>query len=489
MTTRPNVLIILTDQLRSDCLGFAGNPDVLTPAIDGLVADGVNYPDAFCTAPLCTPSRYSLLTGLYPSEHGVHANRETLDEAVPTLPDLLKAVGYGTSAVGKMHLTPTYAQTGFDRMTLAEQDGDGRLNDDYHRELFAAGLMDGNDVIDQRPEYRDRANEHYWKSFGAAVSDVPEAWHSSTWIADKAIAEMDAEWSTGPQLMYLSFVKPHHPFDPPAPWDRMYRPQDLTVLPGWTESIPKRDSREDGHFPYDELSEITLREVMALYYGSISHLDAQIARVVMKLRELDAYDNTLILFTSDHGEYLGFHHMLLKHGDMYDPLVRVPLVVKYPDGLEAGTTDRRLASGVDVVPTVLHHATADRAAVALLPGEVLSDRAWSRSTVTTESATSGVMIRSDSQKMLVQGAQSIVFDLLSDPLELQPLSGEHADRELVVAAQQAAHRSPGEQSRSRRSMRDSTPQGVAATERMIAAGMSEHPWLVEPDKARSAPKA
>lgn len=416
--TGTNVLVVLADQFRADCLGVAGHPDVETPVLDGLAGDGTYFPESFCTAPLCTPSRYSLLTGLPPHRHGVHGNNQTLAAGLPTLPELARPAGVRSTAVGKMHLTPTYLDVGFETMLLAEQNGDGPLVDDYHGDLVAAGLVDGNDLIDQRQEYRSRANQRYWTSYGAAPSDLPKEWHSTTWIADRAIGELDERWTAGGQLMYLSFVKPHHPFDPPRPWDERYDPARLTILPGWMPDVSDFDLPH-GYFDNAALTEDSLRQAMAFYYATITHLDFHLGRVLARLRELRAYDNTLIVFTSDHGEYLGFHHMLLKSGPMYEPLVRVPLIVKQPGrGGAAGIVDRRLTSGIDVVPTAL---AALGLAAGDLPGHDLGDPAWDRPAVVAEPESEGLMVRTGRHKVLERpGRRPVLFDLEADPLELDP---------------------------------------------------------------------
>jgi arylsulfatase A-like enzyme len=180
---RPNVLILHVDQLRFDCLGVYGNPDVKTPNIDRLAADGVRYTNSFCAFPVCTPSRYSLLSGRYVHEHAGWDNRSTLAPQIATFPRLFRAAGYHTKAVGKMHFTPTYLDVGFEALLLAEQDGPGRWDDDYHRYLMQRGLVDRNDLEDQRAEYRRHAPPEYWDKLGALVSNLPEAHHSTTWIS------------------------------------------------------------------------------------------------------------------------------------------------------------------------------------------------------------------------------------------------------------------------------------------------------------------
>ncbi|OHB64157.1 MAG: hypothetical protein A2Y76_04120 [Planctomycetes bacterium RBG_13_60_9] len=140
-----------------------------------------------------------------------------------TFPRILRTAGYRTKAVGKMHFTPTYLDVGFDELLLAEQDGPGRWDDDYHRYLMHQGLVDHNDLEDQLVnEYRKSARKEYWDACGAVVSNLPEEHHSTTWIANQAMEALRSWDNRSRQLLMVGFIKPHHPFDPPAPWHQMY---------------------------------------------------------------------------------------------------------------------------------------------------------------------------------------------------------------------------------------------------------------------------
>jgi arylsulfatase len=420
---RPNVLILHVDQLRFDCLGACGNPDVKTPNIDRLAADGVRYTNSFCSFPVCTPSRYSLLSGRYVHDHAGWDNRSTLAPEIATFPRIFRAAGYSTKAVGKMHFTPTYLDVGFDELLLAEQDGPGRWDDDYHRYLMRLGLVDRNDLEDQVAEYRRRAPQEYWDRVGAIVSNLPEAYHSTTWIADRAV-EAVRSWDSGKRhLLMVGFIKPHHPFDPPAPWHTMYDPQKLTILPGWTEKTPEHDLRfSRGYFPNDELTESSLRRAMAYYYATISQIDHHVGRLTALLKERGLYDGTLIVFTADHGEYLGYHHMLLKGNHMYDPLVKVPLVIKWPGQRRAGQVSERLVSNIDLAPTLCRAAGLTPSAE--MPGEDLGADLPGREIVFCEYGPNHAMARTRSQKLILNvkaPQQSLLFDLQADPLEMRNL--------------------------------------------------------------------
>ncbi|MFW6124970.1 MAG: sulfatase [Pirellulales bacterium] len=417
----PPVLIIYGDQHRFDCLGCMGNPDVRTPHLDALAGDGVLFRNSFCTWPVCTPSRYSLLTGQYVRQHRGRSNRATLLPGTATFADMLRQAGYRTKAVGKMHFTPAYLDVGFSELELAEQNGRGRFVDDYHRYLRERGLVDAVDLVDQERPYRDHAPEEYWETFGAGVSNLPEEHHSTTWIGNRAVETLET-WEPGrPNLLMVGLIKPHHPFDPPAPWHTMYDPAELTVLPGWTDEPLPRDLFRRGYFDNRTLTRPALQRVMAYYYATISQLDAQVGRMIDVLKRKGLYDKALIIYTADHGEYLGYHHLLLKGNHMYDPVVKVPLVVKFPGNRHAGAVRDALVSSIDVTATVLD-------AVALEPAPEMRGRPLQpvaagdgpgRQRVFAEDARF-FMVRTAARKLLWshQPGQSLLFDLERDPLEM-----------------------------------------------------------------------
>lgn len=420
---RPNILVIHADQHRADCLGLAGHPDLRTPNLDALGADGVHYPNSYCCYPICTPSRYSLLSGLHVRQHLGWSNVSTLPAGLPTFPRLLRAAGYRTAAVGKMHFTPTYLDVGFTEMELAEQCGDGRYDDDYHRYLREQGLLDGIDLMDQEPaDIRPDAPAAYWESCGAMVSDLPEEHHSTTWIADRAVERIE-RWEGGGNLLMVGFIKPHHPFDPPAPWADMYGPDRLHLPPDYRERIP-RLLRDYGYhyFDYDAITEPRLRRIMAMYYATISQIDHHVGRLVDRLRRQGLYDNTLILYTSDHGDFMGHHGIFLKGNYMHEALVKVPLIVKYPGSAAAGTVSAGLVSNVDVAPMLVAAGGAE--VPEHWPGNDFRRHPEGRDTVVAE-AGSGTeyMIRRGRGKLIrcrpgTRGVDQF-YDLNRDPREFE----------------------------------------------------------------------
>lgn len=436
---QPNVLVIHTDQHRFDCLGATGNPDVRTPHIDRIAGDGTRFDHHFCAYPVCTPSRYSLLSGRYVHEHRGWDNHCTLAPGTPTFATQLREAGYHTKAVGKMHFTPAYLDVGFDEMILSEQDGDGRWDDDYHRHLREHGLVDRNDLEDQRFEYRRNAPPEYREWFGALPSNLPREFHTTQWVGDRA-AETLETWEGGGHLLMAAFVKPHHPFDPPADLVDLYDPDKLTLLPGWTpECLPRDLELHKGYFPHEKLNEAALRRVMAYYYATIEHIDEQVGRMLDILARKNLYDDTLIVFTSDHGEYLGFHHLLLKGNHMYDPLMRVPLLVKRPGERGRGAVSDALTSNVDVASAMLDAVglEAPKGMHARGPGAE-----GGRDLVFAEGrGGKHVMVRSRAHKLILgeDGEPLLFFDLEQDPFELTDRAGDPDCRDRVAEMRAAAH--------------------------------------------------
>ena len=435
---QPNILLIHADQHRFDCLGAYGNPDIETPNIDELARDGVRYENSFCPYPVCTPSRYSLLNSQYVHQHLGWHNRSTIPQGIPTFPRVLKDAGYRTKAVGKMHFTPTYLDVGFESMELAEQDGPGRFDDDYHRWLRDEGLIDAIDLMDQRREYRREAPEPYWETLGAVTSDLDEAHHSTTWIADRAMETLET-WDDGGHMLMVGFIKPHHPFDPPAPWDQMYDPDALTLLPGWTEAPLDRDlQRSEGYFPHAEHTESKVRRAMAYYYATISQIDHHVGRMIDALRRRGLYDDTLIIYTSDHGEYLGFHHLVLKGNYMYDPLVKVPLIIKYPQQTRAGEVSDALVNNVDVAPTLLRVAGCD--VPGTMEGIDLTGAGAGHSQVFAEAwGGQEYMVRTPTRKLIwsQNPEHSQFFDLQRDPMEMDNRIDDPAYAQDITALREA----------------------------------------------------
>lgn len=324
-----NILVIFVDELRYDALRMYGNTQIKMPNLESLSMDSTIYSNHFCSYPVCTPSRYSHFSGLYAHQHSVCTNKGTLLSCFDTYPRILKNNGYHNVAVGKMHFSPTYLDIGFDEMILSEQDGEGRFEDDYHKWLYENSQIDLIDIVDQRSEYRGHASREYFSSFGTLISNLECKYHSTTWITMKALEEI-RKWNKENEYLFVSYIKPHHPFDPVNEYLNLYDDVDIDILPGYTDSVPDFDYAYDhGYFDNAMLDSTIVKKMTKYYYANLSHIDDGIGRILNLLKEKGIYDDTEIIFTSDHGDYMGFHHMALKQNHMYDSLMRIPLVIKH----------------------------------------------------------------------------------------------------------------------------------------------------------------
>ncbi|UVI33378.1 sulfatase family protein [Paenibacillus spongiae] len=441
---RPNILFITTDQMRYDAVGYDARTEVRTPCLDRIARNGVTFQSAYTTFPVCGPARSSILSGVYGKTHKVNFSvrgRHGLDEGEWTFARALRDVGYRTAAIGKMHFFPMYADHGFEVMRLAEHDPNVPgcfTEDDYHRELAEKGLQDVQEEW-QFPTCFPHASEEYRQNLQAVPFQLPEPYHSTSWIRDEAIRfleEHNREGTNQPYFMWVSFLRPHHPFNPPAPYDTMYPSEDLNVpdpSTGW-ESLPEHahslfsQRMSNGVYDLSGLDDSLIRRITSYYYGSITHIDDCMEAL---LQHIDL-DNTLIVFTSDHGEYLGHRGRLLKDPPLpLDDLARVPMAVMWKGRIAANRTFDAPVSLADLAPTFLDAANI-KVPPAVEGHSILQlleqpETADERPVYCeTHGALPTVMVRYKRWKYIwhlkVQSAQ--LHDIVQDPEELRNLSGD-----------------------------------------------------------------
>jgi arylsulfatase len=353
---RPHILFITTDQQRGDCLGCEGHPVLETPYLDELAARGCRFRHAYAAVPSCTPSRAAMLTGMDQWNHG-RLTMEGEDElAYPaTLPGELAAGGYHTQAVGKMHFFPQRAGYGFHEMVLDESGRRfGNFYSDYHRWF---------DENNHSPRgYRDHSLG--WNSWMSRPSHLPEHLHPTWWTATEGMRALERRDPTRPFFLWLSFARPHSPYDPPLVYFDLYKDNPNIPAPSvgnWAERFAGRNSPTDA--PRTKLSDEEIRRARAAYYGNITFIDHQIGRLLYEFRrrEPEAFANTLILFTSDHGDMMGDHHHWRKTC-AYEGSTRVPLLMAYPETweVERGKIHEQVVEMRDIMPTFLDAAGLDR---------------------------------------------------------------------------------------------------------------------------------
>jgi arylsulfatase len=375
---KPNILLITADQLRRDPLGAYGNKKVRTPNIDRLSDEGIRFDNHFIQNPLCMPSRWSIFTGRYPKNHGIRDNGVLFGNNEDTLARVFKANAYNTAAIGKMHLTPRLMckeeedenwpddDFGFDHKCLTDDAKTG----EYLKYLKKVDKDTYKYVMDQGiSKVKEDLSSKVQRSFDTAPqlkeNSIPYELHQSSWIADNTIEYLNQK-KESPFFLWCSFVDPHHPFDPPHPYDSVYDIKDIDL------PVRRKNEFEDkpyffkemytGYSPGNEkydLSTITDRgwkTLISKYWGMVSLIDHNIGRIVGKLEDTGLLENTIIIFTSDHGELLGDHGLLFKGPFHYDGLIRVPMIIRPGKSLDIEKEQKEITGftgHIDLMPTLL----------------------------------------------------------------------------------------------------------------------------------------
>ncbi len=348
----PNILFIMTDQQRFDCVGANGNPLISTPHMDRLASQSANMLSSFVQAPVCVPSRQTFFSGRYPHCHRNRVNYTPLDEGERLLQSYLKDVGYATGFVGKLHYYPPtldYAlSTGFDT---------GELHDAAHCDAYSsyvAWLRTVAPEMAKRERYRATAGV---EGGNPCRSDIPDEWHETTWCGRESRA-MLRSMAAGekPFFLFSSYWRPHAPFEVPEPWSSMYDDVDIPLpqqvdaeyigsLPPPVQALILRGGRE----PYLADRE-RLEWQYRSYYGAISQIDREVGLTLDVLDELGLSDRTLVVFCSDHGDQM-LEHGLRGKNLFFEGSIHIPLMVRLPGIVESGEY-RDLVETTDVLPTV-----------------------------------------------------------------------------------------------------------------------------------------
>jgi arylsulfatase len=342
----PNLLLITTDQHRGDCLSCAGHPVCETPYLDALAEKGFLFERAYTAVPSCTPARAAIITGMDQWNHGrlVMAGSDAL-EYPQTLPAGLAQLGYHTQAVGKMHHSPQRRLYGFHHMVLDES---GRSFDGFQSDYLSwfEKNKEGN------YGYRDHSID--WNSWMARPSHLPQHLHPTYWTASEGVRFIKNRDFTKPFFLWLSFARPHSPYDAPQPYFDMYEDAEIPepAVGEWASEFDKPVA--DVNAPFSHRPSRQTRRARAGYYGNITFIDHQIGRFMYEVNQIDPelLKNTLILFTSDHGDMMGDHHHWRKTY-AYEGSARVPWIVRPPASwkLPVGTRIDKVVEMRDILPT------------------------------------------------------------------------------------------------------------------------------------------
>lgn len=348
-TAKPNILFILPDQQRPDSLGCYGSTVAMTPTLDWLSRNGVTFDNCYVQNPLCCPSRYSLLTGRYPHSTGVMANWYAPRSDETSFAHALGRAGYSTLAVGKMHLTPWHANFGFDGRIIAESKFQKTCPDDYARFLGKHGHS--------RRELFDSSSETYKRRLSCQTSILPAELHIDSFVGRSACEFLLQ--AREPFCLFASFPSPHNPYDPPAPYDGLFKHTAMpprNMVEGETDRKPREaydyiNSRiNTWGFKSDEITEEQRLEMWRHYYSLNTLVDDWLKEIIGVLRARDLYDNTIIIYASDHGDLLGDHGLYYKQC-FYEQSVKVPLIVHAPKYFAARRIDQAVEL-MDVYSTI-----------------------------------------------------------------------------------------------------------------------------------------
>lgn len=377
MNKRPNIIFIMADQLAAAFLGCYGSRVNSTPVLDKMAAEGTLFTRNYATCPVCAPNRATLLTGRSPEIHGVVTNNYALSTDTPTYAHVLKRQGYRTGGFGKFHQTPMGKEVpesldflGFDESVSAEDTKWGPWLDwvkekspENYNYALAMTWPHGERKIDQdtidlqqkvkKELLQPRRENSEWVNM--YTSPLPAELHDTTYITELGLQFMKKhmeKYSDQPFLCQISYVDPHDPYDPPEPYANMFQPEDMPeALPRmWDQDEYPTLKRAINSLAFEKIADNpkAIKKLRALYHGSLKFMDDQIARIVDYVRENNMLEDTIIIFTTDHGDMMGDHSLLTKGVKHYDKGIRCPLIV-YGAGINRQITGR-LTCSLDFFP-------------------------------------------------------------------------------------------------------------------------------------------
>lgn len=416
--TQPNIVLITADQWPGNLLSLTGRTDIDTPSLDQIANNGVYFPNAHSECPICIPARRSLMTGTAPRQHGDRVFQPALERPnLPLLADVFRRNGYQTGAVGKLHVYPQRDRIGFEEV-ISYEEGRPQLGgpDDWDIWLAdrgQAGLGQAHGMSNNSYEFRP------WH--------LDEASHPTVWQARQMCRMIQRRDPTRPAFWHLSFNFPHPPIVPLAEYLAAYGGRDMlpAVVGEWNDDPPHALARVWQSWP--QQSDARLDAIKRAFHAQCTLIDHQIRMVIGTLRESLLLDNTIIVFTSDHGDMLGDHGLYAKR-IMLDGSVRVPLImmgVKGCEKLPVGKVDTRVAGLQDIMPTLLDLAGLDRPESCTGVSLVSDDPRENLYCEALDGAMAMRMVTDGRWKLIwyPAGNHLQLFDRESDPNETRNLAG------------------------------------------------------------------
>jgi arylsulfatase A-like enzyme len=446
--SQPNVILIMCDQLRYDCLGYAGHPLVKTPHLDRLAEQGVVFETAYCASPVCSPARASWLTGTYPHAHNQLANYGPekigtpgvmMNEDAITLGDLFKGAGYRCGISGPWHLgndhQPQHGFTDFWHAYRYQGEGHPDPFFDFMDREGVSNLYSG-------------SHESIVSGYGLSYTPMDDSRQQrTTWTINQGIEFLDTQ-DDRPFFLFLSVKDPHPLIVVSQELVDQYPVDEIELPPSWRDPLegkPEYQHKEHSRLSL-EIDDAGFKQMMAYYYALVTHIDAEVGKLVAHLDQLGFGDDTVLAFISDHGEMLGDHHTVEKRL-FYEASSRVPCLLSWPDGFPKGFTVTTPFGGVDLMPTLLdlagvsfdHPVDGRSVADAIVKGEQpelapvfseIASRDGIRSLSTApEELAARVMVRDGDWKYVWNRMfMDELYDMEADPNEMKNLA-EEADQQ------------------------------------------------------------
>ena len=350
----PNIVFIFPDQLRPDFLSCYGAEFIDTPNIDWIANNGVRYSNAYSAAPICVPARTSLLTGMNAVRNGVTDNQHFLRSdygqvGIQTMPEILGNAGYYTAAIGKMHFYPWDAYYGYQYRVISEDKRWLEVKDDYSNYLTSNNLK----------KFHGSEHDGYLENKGAVTNRIPWEHSVDRYVGREACKFIEQNGEDGPFALMVGFPGPHCPYDPSPDFPEIFDPDDMPdSIPEVPENTPllREACIEDNKRPwngvdYSDFTEVKKKKIRAHYAGLVKQIDYEVGEIISTLRKKQLLDNTIIVFATDHGDYLGDHNLIGK-ASFYESAWHIPLLVRIP-GKEGNILCDELVEVKDITATLI----------------------------------------------------------------------------------------------------------------------------------------
>jgi len=341
-TDRPNIILFYVDELRATALRLYSPDGVATPNLARLAKRGVTFENAFTPYPLCMPARVSLWTGQYPHTHGSRHNQQPMAEGLPSLAGVLRDAGYMLGIFGKNHCFTASQLDRWFAVNLSAESPRWRQSLSTDEAAGAARL-------------RRWIAEQGGPMMPPMAAPFPSEFQSTHLITQRAIEFIERR-QADPFALWISIIDPHNPIQAPERFASVMPPNKVKLPPSRSDAIRSQNTRlriYDYLIRGGELTEDYLRRYVSIYYAMVAFIDYELGRLLALLERRRLLERTIIVFTSDHGDFAAEHHLIYKTGSLLDSMVRVPLILSWPGTVPEGRREQALVSQVDIMPTLL----------------------------------------------------------------------------------------------------------------------------------------